>query len=181
MQRDEIRQKLAKGKKRIKDIKAYNRLLALRMYTQGKSNKEIGEAIGFSVKYVSELVTKYLTHGMDAIIADKRTSNNRRMSFEEEATFLNQFLEMSEAGQIVTVSVILAKFEEVTGKPSGTSTIYDLLKRHGWRKVQPRPHHPGKASDEEITSSKKLTQNSDNCCWKKSLEMEETSASDTKA
>ena len=156
MQKDEIRRKLAKVKKKMRDIKAYNRLLALRMYGAGKTNKEIHEAVGFSVQYVTELVTKYLTEGMEAIIIDKRTSNNRRMSFEQEAHFLDQFLEMAEAGQLVTVKAILEKFEEATGKPSNTATIYKLLKRHGWRKIQPRPCHPGKASPEEILSSKKL-------------------------
>jgi transposase len=175
-QRDEIRRKLAKGKKKIKDIKAYNRLLALRMYALGKTNKEISEAIGFSAKYVTVLVSKYLSAGMDAIIADKRTSNNRRMSIEEESKFLEQFEAMADAGQLVTIKSILAKYEEETGKPSATSTIYDLLKRHGWRKLQPRAAHPGKASPEEIASSKKLTQKSGNWCWKK---IEETSATNT--
>jgi len=33
--------------------------------------------------------------------------------------------------------------------------IYKLLKRHGWRKIKPRPEHPQKASEEEIEASKK--------------------------
>lgn len=179
IQRDEIRRKLAKVQKKTRDIKAYNRLLALRMYALGKSNKEISEAIGFSAQYITELVTKYLNAGMDAIITDKRTSNNRRMSFEEEGKFLEQFIEMAEAGQLVTIKAILSKFEETTGKPSATSTIYDLLKRHGWRKVQPRPCHPGKASEEEIASSKKLTQKSENSYWKKIEEIDVTNTNAT--
>jgi hypothetical protein len=79
------------------------------------------------------------------------------------------------------VKDILAKFEEETGKPSNTTTIYQLLKRHGWRKVQPRPAHPGKASAEEIISSKKLTQKSKNWYWKKIEETNATNTSDTMA
>ena len=169
LQKDEIRRKLRKVEKKMRDIKAYKRLVALRMYSQGKTNKEISEAIGFSAKYISELVSKYLTLGLDAIVGDKRTSNNYRMSFEQEEQFLEQFLEESEAGQVITIKNILIKYEEETGKPTCTSTIYALLKRHGWRKLQPRPAHPGKASDEEIESSKKLTQNSEASCWKKIL------------
>ena len=166
-QKDEIRRKLRKVEKKMRDIKAYKRLVALRMYSQGKTNKEISEAIGFSAKYISELVSKYLALGLDAIVGDKRTSNNYRMSFEREEQFLEQFLEESEAGQVITIKNILIKYEEETGKPTCTSTIYALLKRHGWRKLQPRPAHPGKANDEEIESSKKLTQNSSVSCWKK--------------
>jgi transposase len=80
------------------------------------------------------------------------------MTFERVTQFLEQFLELAEAGELVTVKEILEKFEEETGKASNTSTIYKLLKRHGWRKVKPRPCHPGKASAEEIASSKKLKQ-----------------------
>ena len=50
------------------------------------------------------------------------------------------------------------------------------LKRHGWRKVKPRPRRPGKASDEEIASSKKLTKNSERSYWKKIEETIATSA-----
>jgi transposase len=181
IQRDEIRRKLAKVAKKTRDIKAYRRLLALRMYTQGKPNKEISEALGFSAQYITELVTKYLTEGMESILKDKRTSNNRRMRFAEEAEFLNQFLEMAEAGQLVTVKVILEKFGEVTGKPSDISTVYKLLKRHGWRKLQPRPRHPGKAGEGEIESSKKLTKNSGSSYWNKIEEIDETGISVTLA
>ncbi|HEY5344316.1 MAG TPA: winged helix-turn-helix domain-containing protein, partial [Solirubrobacteraceae bacterium] len=29
-----------------------------------------------------------------------------------------------------------------SGRPVGPSTLYRILKRHGWRKVVPRPRHP---------------------------------------
>jgi transposase len=163
----EIKRTVRKIKGKTVDAKGYRRLLALQMRGQGKTNKEVSEILGFSETYASKLVAKYKAGGMDAILVDKRTSNNKRMSYEEEAKFLEQFVELAEAGQIVTVSIILQRFEEVTGKASNTSTIYKLLKRHGWRKVQPRPRHPGKASEEEIASSKKLTKNSSSSYWKK--------------
>ena len=166
MQWREIRHKMIK-KKRL-SVDSYRRLQVLEMRYRGKSNREIGEDTGFSVQYITELVTKYINEGMDAIIIDKRTSNNRRMSFSDEAEFLEQFVEEAEAGLIITVNGILAKFEEKTGKPSNTTTIYKLLKRHGWRKVKPRPRHPGKATDEEIELSKdNLKKNSLKSYWLK--------------
>ena len=179
MQWKEIKRKMRKASK-LKDIKGYKRLLALHIRGLGKSNQEISEVIGFSNQYITELVSKYIKEGMDAILTDKRTSNNRRMSFAEEAEFLEQFVDLAEAGQLITVNGMLSKFEEVTGKKSNTSTIYKLLKRHGWRKIAPRPKHPNKATDEEIESSKKLTQNSERLCWRKIEEMPETSTSTTK-
>jgi transposase len=151
-QKHEIRKAL----KKCKDTKALRRLQALDMRSRGMSNQSITGAIGFSEQHVTVLVTKYFQGGLEAILTDKRTSNNRRMSYETEEQFLDQFREMAEAGQLITVAGIQAAYEKETGKPSSTSTIYDLLKRHGWRKVRPRPRHPGSASEEEINSSKKL-------------------------
>ena len=165
-QRNEIRHKLAKAQKKMRDPKAYKRLLALRMYGMRKTNKEISEAVGFSAQYITELVTKYLNEGLEAVVNDKRTSNNRRMSFEEEEQFLDQFAETAEVGQIITVGVILEKFEEVTGKQSNTSTIYRLLERHGWRKLKPRPKHPKAASIDEQNRQKKLT-----LSWQKDVDI----------
>jgi len=63
---------------------------------------------------------------------------------------------MAETGQLVTVEPILKKYEEATGKKSNTTSIYRLLKRHGWRKLRPRPKHPKAASIEEQDRQKKL-------------------------
>ena len=145
MQKDEIRRKLAKVKKKMKDIKAYRRLQALRMYSQGTPNKTIAEALEYNEYYISELVSKYINEGIEAIVNDKRTSNNRKMSYEKEAEFLEGFRERAEAGELLTIKDILLKYEEETGEASGTSTIYALLKRHGWRKLKPRPENPKKA------------------------------------
>ena len=176
----EIKRKVSKLKWKETDPKGYRRLLALHMRGLGISRKQIGESLGFSTHYITLLVAKYKKHGMDSILQDKRTSNNRRMSVEQEGEFLEQFVELAEAGQVITIEGILSKWEEVTGKESGTTTIYSLLKRHGWRKVKPRPRHPGKASEDEIASSKKLTKNSGVSCWKKIEETSETSTSNIK-
>lgn len=182
MQWKEIKRKVAKlnGKKKV-DAKGYKRLLALHMRSLGKTRAEVAEVLGFSEQYVTTLVAKYKKYGMDAILEDKRTSNNRHMSYEQEAKFLSRFTELAEEAQVITVEGILRKFEEEIGKKSGTSTIYEPLKRHGWRKVKPRPRHPDKATDEEIASSKKLTKISERSYWKKIEGTKETSTSNTKA
>jgi transposase len=162
----EIKRHMSKeSKRKIKDVKAYNRLLALYMRAMGKQNKEISEIVGFSVQYITELVSKYIKEGMDAILTDKRTGNHRNMSISEEIAFLDGFLDLADAGQIVTIATIMKEYEEVTAKPCADTTIYRLLKRHGWRKTAPRPEHPSKASEDEIESSKKLTNRTEGC-WK---------------
>jgi len=179
----EIKTKMRKIQKRTKiDVKGYRRITALHMRGKGFSNGTIGEALGYSASYITELVGKYKKEGMEAIIIDKRTSNNRRMSFVEERKFLEQFEEIAEAGQLVTIDGILKKFEELTEKESSTTTIYNLLKRHGWRKLKPRPRHPKGASEEEQESSKKNSKKHTNrSCWIKTEEISETNIKNTNA
>lgn len=142
--------------KKCKDTKALRRLIALNMYRQGKTNKEIAEATGYHPQRITQMVTEVINNGIDSILSDHRTSNNYRMTFAQEIEFLRQFKEMAENGQLVTVEPILKKYEEATGKKSNTTSIYRLLKRHGWRKLKPRPKHPKAASTEEQSRQKKL-------------------------
>ena len=142
--------------KKCKDTKALRRLIALNMYRQGKTNKEIAEATGYHPQRITQMVTEVINNGIDSILSDHRTSNIYRMTFAQEIEFLRQFKEMAENGQLVTVEPILKKYEEATGKKSNTTSIYRLLKRHGWRKLKPRPKHPKAASTEEQSRQKKL-------------------------
>ena len=153
-QKKEIQRKFCKAKK-LKDIKSYNNVLVLNMRRLGKTNGEISEIVGYHNQTVTSIVSQYVKKGMESLIGNHYTGHNRRMSFEEETSFLEQFREEAESGLLISVKNILKKYEEVTGKSSNTSTIYDLLKRHGWRKVQPRPRHPGSASEEEQENTKK--------------------------
>ena len=84
------------------------------------------------------------------------------MSLEEEKEFLEQFKKTAQAGQIIEVSAIKRAYEEKTGRSleNNHGQIYNVLNRHGWRKVMPRSKHPNKASEEAIEASKKLTKSS---------------------
>lgn len=168
-QKHEIKENIRKIRKRMKAVNSFRRLQVLELYMKGRTNADIADISGFSEQGVTELVTRFIKSGIDAIINDKRTSNNRRMSHDEEVEFLEQFVEEALAGQVLTVEKILLKFEEVTGKPSNTVTIYKLLERHGWRKLSPRPMHPNTATEEEISVSKKeLKKTSNRSSWQPS-------------
>jgi transposase len=168
-QRHEIKESLRKIGKKSNAVNAYRRLQVLDLYMRGRSNADIADISGYSEQGITKLVTRFVNNGIDAIINDKRTSNNRRMTHEEEVIFLEQFVEEAIAGQVLTVEKILLKFVETTGKESNTETIYKLLKRHGWRKLCPRPMHPNTASDEEIEASKKeLKKTSNRSSWQPS-------------
>ena len=46
------------------------------------------------------------------------------------------------AGEMLNIHDLKAAYEQAIGHPTSNSTIYNLLDRHGWRKLMPRPFHP---------------------------------------
>ncbi|VMU26721.1 transposase [Streptococcus pneumoniae] len=59
------------------------------------------------------------------------------MTVEEEKAFLARHLKAAEAGEFVTIDA-----------------FYQLLKRHDWRNIMPRPEHPRKTDAQTIVASK---------------------------
>ena len=151
-------EKIVAARKKNKDKRAEKRLQALELRAEGKSAEEVSAATGFHKAYISQLTAKYQKGGIEAIAGNHYGGNHRNMSAEEEAALLEPFREEAEAGQIVEVSKIKSQYEEAVGHRIGGSQIYCVLERNGWRKVMPRSKHPQKASEEDIESSKKLTQ-----------------------
>jgi hypothetical protein len=46
------------------------------------------------------------------------------------------------AGMLLNIAELKIAYEEEIGHPTSNSTVYDLLARHEWRKLMPRPFHP---------------------------------------
>jgi len=154
---------LNQARKETKDKKVDKRLKALLLHSEGMGHEKIAEQTEFAKTYISELVCKYCTKGLSTIADNHYQGNRRNLSFAEEEAFLATFKKAAESGQIVEVSTIKVAYEEkIRRTVNSNGLIYELLKRHGWRKIMPRSKHPNKASDEAIEASKKLTLKSGN-------------------
>ncbi len=149
--------KIKEIRKTITDKRVDKRLNAVQLRGEGLKNKEIAQKLDTSPKVVSRWTCAYIKGGIEALYQKKRIGNHRNLSYEEEAELLKDYLEKAENGQIVDVGEIKKAYIEKVGHSIGTSQIYCVLKRHGWRKVMPRSKHPKKASKEAIEASKKLT------------------------
>ena len=139
------------ARRETKDKRADARLKALELRAEGLELSEVSQATGFHAAYVSQLVAK-----LEAISGNHYGGNHRNMSFEEEAAILAPFKARAEKGELVEISEIETAYLQAVGHSIGTSQIYYVLHRHGWRKVMPRSRHPKKASKEVIETSKKL-------------------------
>jgi len=143
------------------DAKIYAKLQAVALRGEGLTSSQISKVTDYNSKYVSQLCKTYVLHGLEALMTDGRKGgNNRLMDDEEAARFLEQFAEQALKGQVITIEDIAKAYDEATGKQrKSLSSVYYFLHNNDWRKVVPRGQHPGKASDEDVEASKKLTSN----------------------
>lgn len=111
--------------------------------TLGSSASEIAQLLGWSTATVHVLHSRWAKEG-DAVFDVRRRGGrrNQHLDPEQERALLGPFVESARAGGMLTVAEIQRAFEAKTGKRVAPSTVYRLLDRHGWRKVQPRPRHP---------------------------------------
>jgi len=155
--------RINKLRKSNKDKNIDRRLEVLVLRANGEKRDDIATKTGYSAQYITELVSEYKKTGLEYFAQKHHKGNHRNMSVAEEEVLLSPFKKADSEGKIVEVSEILAAYESKLGRPvASNSQIYNVLKRHGWRKVMPRSKHPNKASDEAIDASKKLTIESKN-------------------
>ena len=147
-------------RKTIRNKKVDKRLHAIQLRGEGQRNQTIASKLDTSAAVVSQWVSAYCREGIKTLMGGKYRGNRRNMSIEEEAALLGEFKEQAKQGRIVEVSTIKAAYEKKAGHTIGSGQIYQVLRRHKWRKIMPRSKHPKKASDEAIEASKKLTQSS---------------------
>jgi transposase len=115
----------------------YNALVAPR------EGEEIALHTGVSVTTVHRVIATYNRLGPGALeTPGKGGRRHQHLTLQEEQAFLAPFFTQAECGEIATVAQIQHAFEERIGHEVDDSTIYRLLKRHGWRKLMPRPRHP---------------------------------------
>ena len=122
----------------------------------GLPPQQIADMVGFDVGTVRNLHSAFLRDGEAALkLSGKGGRYHAYLTEEEEASWLEGFRDAGENGGILEVGRIQAAFEEKVGRKVAKSTVYDLLHRHGWQKITPRPRHP--KSDPDAAASFKKT------------------------
>ncbi len=117
--------------------------------------RDIALHVGLSEQTVHNLVSKYNRFGSVAIETSGKGGHKRSyLSLEEESDFLKSFEDKASSGQIATANEIKKAYENKVGHGVHETTVYRMLKRHGWRKVMPRPFHVDSKKDEQESFKK---------------------------
>ncbi len=97
---------------------------------------------GLAEQTVHNLICQY--NRLEPEVVEGPGKGGRRRSYlslEQVAAFLEPFTKKALSGQIATAGEIREALERRVGHKVHKTTVYRLLKRHGWRKVARRPFH----------------------------------------
>src|SRR5271156_3800579 len=109
----------------------------------GMTQPAIAQAMGVSLSTVNRAHMAYDHGGLKAL--RRKPSGGRKrenMTVAEEKLLLKDFAKAAGAGEMLNIHDIKAAYEKAIGHETSNSTVYNLLARHGWRKLMPRPFHP---------------------------------------
>lgn len=138
---EEIKARMAEAQ-RLDQFKRWQ-VIYMRLYHPGLSVQAVADNCGVEYRTVTQWTWLYNKFGPDEYCLAGRGGRHRELlALEDEERMLEELFAKAEKGQIVTARVVRKKAEAVLGHTVSKDYAYDLLHRHDWRKVQPRPHHP---------------------------------------
>jgi transposase len=109
----------------------------------GMTQPAIAEAMGVSLSTVNRAHMAYDAGGIKALkprpIGGRQREN---MTVAQEKALLARFAKAAGAGEMLNIHALKSAYEKAIGHETSNSTVYNLLARHGWRKLMPRPYHP---------------------------------------
>lgn len=128
--------------RKAESVPTHRRALTVRFFLKGKKPDEIAEAVGVSLAHVKTTLADWKRRGMAALAGRPQGGRHHAYLMQtEEAELLAGLRPKAEKGTILVVADVHQALEKRLGVPVSLQTVYDLLARHGWRKVKPRPRH----------------------------------------
>ena len=132
--------KLIQRTEKASDLK---RLQCVYMREKGSSIEEISDVTQFSISHIKRIWTAYFSKGIDGLLCKARGGRHRfNLDLKEEAALLEKHSEQAGEGRMLKMAAFHQELCELSGKKVAPSTAYRVAKRHGWRKIAPRPFHP---------------------------------------
>ena len=125
----------------------------------GMTQPLIAAAMGVSLSTVNRVHMAYDGGGLKTLKSKPSGGRKREnMTLAEEKALLARFAKAAGAGEMLNIHDLKAAYEKAIGHPTSNSTVYNLLDRHDWRKLMPRPFHPDRDIQAQIHFKKKAFQ-----------------------
>ena len=115
----------------------YQRVQCLWLREKFKMNaNQVAVALCWTPAAVRKIQADYFQRGEIAFRRQGR--GGRRHSYietSEEAALLRRIAEQQAPNQLIPASEVQKAYEAAVGHPVAASTVYRMLRRHGWRRV----------------------------------------------
>jgi transposase len=99
--------------------------------------------VDLSVHSVYKIVEGYNREGPSTVRCKQRGGRRRSLlTLEQEEDLFVSLEQKALKGELKTAGDIRALVEKTAGRVVSDDYLWDLLKRNGWKKKMPRPHHP---------------------------------------
>lgn len=140
----------------------YWQILLSLSFNPGKRADEYAQFLGIKTSKVYKIVELYNLHGADFMKNLQwggRRNETSLLTIQQESMLMESLKAKAIEGKVLTSKDIRIEVENRVGSPVSDDFIWDLFKRHNWKKKMPRPQHPkhNKLAQEEF---KKNSRNS---------------------
>ncbi len=110
----------------------------------------ISPLVNLSKPSIYKIVEQYNKEGIQGVKYSSRGGRRRSLlSIADEKEVLNSIEQKASMGLVKTANDIRDIVEIKVGKPVSDDYLWDMLKRNGWKKKMPRPHHPKRNTSEQ--------------------------------
>lgn len=130
--------------------RSYWQILLSVSFNPNKKAEDYASFLGVTKSKVYKVVELYNTEGAsftENINWGGRRLKTSHMSFEDEEIMMKDLRNKAKDGGILVAKHIRKIIETKVGKAVSDDYIWDLFKRHNWKKKMPRPEHPKKNKD----------------------------------
>jgi len=124
----------------------------------GKKAEEYASLLGIAKEKVYRIVQQYNKKGKDfdrELHWGGRRETRSLLSLEEEHQMMKALEKEAQTGKIITMNDIRKVVEKKVGHAVSDDYLWDLFKRHNWKKKAPRPQHPQKQQVKQEEFKKK--------------------------
>ncbi|KAA6323573.1 hypothetical protein EZS27_027001 [termite gut metagenome] len=123
----------------------------------GKTAADLSVLLGVSKSRIYRILQSYNKHGKDWRVSKQwggRREARSLMSLEQECQLLKEVETEALSGQILIHKDIKGKIELKMGREVSDDYVWDLFKRHHWKKKIPRGSHPKSNEDAQVEYKK---------------------------
>ena len=119
------------------------RLQSILFRANGLKKELIASLLQYSSKHVQRIWSEYFKGGIESLRGkDHGGRRHFHLDTDEERRVLANHERIAGDGKILEIDPLHKELCEKIGKKVALSTAYRIAKKHGWRKITPRPYHP---------------------------------------